>query len=148
MKLKYLFIPIFAVIAVMIASAFKGDSVQGTATGGYYRYEFTADTITNAELDTLTLPVNLYSDYTFDYQVTRTNVSGTSKITIYLQESNLTSGNTDWITIDSIGTSNSGATPGRITGDHVYGVRHRLIFDGGGTHATKYTCMAMLKRVN
>lgn len=156
MKLKYLFITLLAFAGLGLASwagdneltDAKAEYMAPAAPGGYYSYSFTLDTITDAELDTLTMPVNLLSDWVYNYRLIRTNISGTSKITAYLQASSSTSGNTDWITIDSIGASNSGAVPARMVGDHTYGVRHRIILDGGGTHSTSYNLDVWLKRRN
>ena len=131
---------------VMIASAFGGYDAGDAATGKYYRKAFTKDTITNAANDTLAVPVNLLSLYTYDYTLVKTNISGTTALKLYLQESNLTSGNTDWLTIDSSVVSTT--TTGRIKGTDVFGVRHRLIVDGSGTQSSSYNLQATLKRKN
>ncbi len=109
------------------------------------RHNFTADTITDAENDTLSLPYNLFSSFTSLYQMTRTNLSGTTNVAVTLQQSALTSGNTDWITVGT--TSGTGATAEALTLNPTYGVRYRLIFDGTGTQSSRYTLTAVLKKL-
>lgn len=131
--------------AAILLYSFGGDKNSMYAPPStYYRYAFTADTITNTEIDTLTLPEKIYSSYTFCYSVVRTNLSGTTNVKVFLDESNLTTGNTDWITIDS--TASTGATPDRIKVPIVYGVRHRLRVVGAGTQSSIFAIQATGKK--
>lgn len=110
------------------------------------RYTFTADTITDAENDTLAFPFNVFSSYSSLYQLVRTNLSGTTNVSVTLQQSALTSGNTDWVTVAT--TSGTGATAEALTLNPTYGVRYRLIVDGSGTQSTRYVITAVLKKTN
>lgn len=139
---------LFAILALFatigLASAgFNTSGAAAPAPSSYYRYAFDTDTLTNAETITLSLPVNVLSRYTYDYTIVRTNISGTTNIMPILDESNLTSGSSDWVAIDTLsGTSGIG----RATGDECYGVRHRLRLVGSGTQSTKFNVQVTLKK--
>ena len=70
-KVQYLFG--LLIVGALVAMAF-GNSEQ-YKVGEYYRYVPSADTITNAEKDTLLLPVTMYSQYTYCIQGVRTSLS-------------------------------------------------------------------------
>lgn len=146
MKFRNILYAFIAFIGVMIAGAWGASEYGAGTPATLYQYAWTADTITNTENDTLALPVNLLSDYQYNYTLVKTNLSGTTALKLYLQESNLTSGTTDWITVDSSVTTTT--TLGRIKNTDTYGVRHRLIVDGSGTQSSKYWLYAKLKKQN
>lgn len=121
-----------------------GAQYEPTASG-IVRYTFTLDTITDAENDTLSFPYNVFSSYSSLYQITRTNISGTTNVAVTLQQSAVTSGNTDWVTVAT--TSATTATNEALTLNPTYGVRYRLIVDGSGTQNTSYRITAVLKKL-
>ena len=119
---------------------------QNTVAGGSastYRYAWTADTITNAEKDTLAVPVSLFTNYQIQVQSVRTSLSGTHNVKLYLDESNLNSGITDWRVIDS--TSTTTATIGAIRQAVTYGVRYRVRVSGTGTQSSRYAMNIVAK---
>lgn len=152
---KYL-LPALLLLCALVAFNWKGTDVPAYEYTGdrsevfepmassIVRYTFTADTITDAENDTLSLPYNLFSSFTSLYQLTRTNLSGTTNVAVTLQQSALTSGDTDWVTVGT--TSGTGATIEALTLNPTYGIRYRLIVDGTGTQSTRYTVQAVLKK--
>lgn len=144
MKFKYsgLFI-----LACVVAAMFAFDRAEfAAAPKTTYRYAWTADTITNAEKDTLSVPVNLLSNYQVQIQAVRTSLSGTHNVKLYLDESNLLSGTTDWRVIDS--TSTTTATIGAIRQETTYGIRYRVRVSGTGTQSSRYAMNIVAKPVN
>jgi len=131
------------VLGMFALTAFNGEKFAGPST---YRYAFTADTITNAEKDTLSFPVNLLSNFQLNVSTVRTSLSGTHNVKVYLDESNLTTGTTDWRVIDS--TSTTTATVATIRQATIYGVRYRLRVSGTGTQSSRYTLQLTAKPVN
>jgi hypothetical protein len=154
--MKYaLFVFAFLLSAVATTSlmSFKGSEAPQAAdfnasAGVVHTYAWPLDTIANADKDTLTFPGSwlLLSNFATSYHVSRTNISGTTNVKVYVQSSGLRSGNTDWATIDS--TSSTGASNAVIMLPNTYGQRHRLIVSGTGTQSTSYTVSAVLKRTN
>lgn len=119
------------------------------APGIRYGKEYTADTITNAEADTLTFaaPINLLeSNFLYNYVIQRTNLSGTTNVTLTLQESNSGTGTANWYTVASSGTTT--ATTDKVQGSLTYGRRHRLLVIGSGTQSTRYIVTTNLKQLN
>lgn len=112
---------------------------------GYFIPAGTTDTITNTESDTITISSNLLSAWSYNWTVQMSQLSGTSNISITVQESASKNG-TDWITIgtDSI-TGTSGTK--RIVGALVYGQRQRIIITGTGSQSTRYTVYTVYKKV-
>lgn len=121
----------------------QGAEVYEDFAGGVTRYTFTADTITDTENDTLTLPYNVFSSYSSLYQFTRTNLSGTTDVTVTVEQSALVSGS-DWVVVAT--SSGSGATNEGLVINPTAGLRYRVILDGDGTQSTRYTCEAVLKK--
>lgn len=109
------------------------------------RYTFALDTISNANNDTLSFPYNVFSSYSSLYQITRTNISGTTNVSVALQQSAVTSGNSDWVTVAT--TSGTSSTNEALTLNPTYGIRYRLIVDGTGTQSTSYRITAVLKKL-
>lgn len=140
MKRKYIGLFIVAIFAALAMSFGK---MEGGAPSGYYRYAVT-DTITNAEKDTLLLPVTFFSRYTYCVQGVRTSLSGTHNVKFVLQQANTTTGNTDWLSVDS--TSTTSATIGLLQGAEMYGVRYRLLVNGSGTQSSRYVINFTMKK--
>lgn len=135
---KVLIMGIFAMLAI----AFAFTTTQTGQT--YYASQYTAKTITNAGKDTTTIGTTFLSDFQYDIVCVKANTSGTTNIKMYLDESNLASGNTDWVTIDSSVTSTT--TTARIKGDHIYGYRHRIRLSGTGTQVSTATLSVRYKK--
>jgi hypothetical protein len=154
--MKYaLFIIAFLLSALATTSlmSFKGSEAPEAAefnasAGVIHTYAWPLDTLANATKDTLTFPGSwlLLSNFATSYHVTRTNISGTTNVKVYVQASGLRTGATDWATIDS--TSSTGATTAVIMLPNTYGQRHRIIVSGSGTQSTSYTVSSVLKRTN
>lgn len=111
----------------------------------FYTYTFTPDTITNTESDTLLLPADFISPWSYAYQIVMDSLSGTDTLSFVVQESVLRSGNTDWITVATGAGSASVRT--RITGALMYGRRQRIIVNGAGTQSTRYSITFLAKKV-
>lgn len=144
MKNKTIVFAGLLVVAAFVAMAFGSESSY--KVGEYYRYVPSADTITNAEKDTLLLPVTMYSQYTYCIQGVRTSLSGTHNVKFVLQQSNTTSGNTDWVGVDS--TSTTSATIGLLQGQELYGIRYRILVNGSGTQSSRYALNCTFKKKN
>lgn len=121
------------------------------------RYAFptgasTVDTLTNAGNDTLTIPVNLFSLWNYNWTVQATNISGTTSIIAILQEKNYY-GTANWYeverdTISATGDIRLSGLYGDGTGGSglVEGQNQRLILDGSGTQSTQYKVWVTLKK--
>lgn len=127
-------------------------AAEPNAVGTIYRYNWTnlaGDTLTDTEADTLTLPVNLLSNWQYNYSIVKTELTGTLDVDVALQESARTTGTTDWITIASTtAAQDTLEAPCALQGTAVYGVRHRLILTGSGTQTALYNIQAVLKKTN
>lgn len=128
--------------AVLIVSAL---SLKAQTLDAFYTYTFTPDTITNTESDTLLLPADFTSPWSFAYHITMNALSGTDTLSFVIQESVLRSGNADWITIATGAGSADVFT--RITGALMYGRRQRIIVNGAGTQSTRYSITFLAKKV-
>lgn len=133
-------------ILSIIAALFIFGAASAQKTGDYYsKVMVTLGTITNTEADTINLGVNLLSNYTYNYIISRTQLSGTANTTVKLQESNELTGS---VWYDVATASGTGATVGIIQGANTYGVRHRILITGTGTQSLSYKLTARLKKVN
>lgn len=118
---------------------------QGIAYSYPSQTGLTVDTITNAGADTITLSTNLLSDLKYNWTITGDQLSGTIDLTIVIQESNqLTSSPDDWIQVGTA-TIDADDESVRITGEHVYGVKQRIIITGSGTQSAEYSLNARFK---
>jgi hypothetical protein len=144
MKNKF-FLGLLAAIGALFLFSFESEK-QAFAPTTPYRYTWTADTITNAEIDTVSVPASFLSNYQFQIQAVRTSLSGTHNVKLYLDESNLTSGITDWRVIDS--TSTTTATIGAIRQSVSYGLRYRVRVKGTGTQSSRYAMNIVAKPLN
>lgn len=137
---------IFAIIGVLFVA---GASFLGGAPSLDNRNpvlkSFDADTITNAEKDTLAIPGTYITNYQINVSAVRTSISGTHNVKIYLDESGTSTGNTDWRVIDS--TSATTATVGVIRQDKMYARRFRLRVSGTGTQSSRYKIDATIKPI-
>jgi hypothetical protein len=120
-------------------------SAKSQTLDPFYTYIFTPDTITNAESDTLLLPADFISPWSYAYHVVMDSLSGTDTLSFLIQESVLRNGNTDWITVATGAGSASVRT--RITGALMYGRRQRIIVNGAGTQSTRYSITFLAKKV-
>lgn len=120
-------------------------SAKAQTLDPFYAYTFTPDTITNTESDTLLLPADFVSPWSYVYQVVMDSLSGTDTLSFIIQESVLRSGNTDWVTVATGAGSASVRT--RITGALMYGRRQRIIVNGSGTQSTRYSITFLAKKV-
>jgi hypothetical protein len=110
----------------------------------YWHRPYSLDTITNAANDTILLPVALYSAFEGVFQVVRTSISGTANIALKVEQSNIASGNTDWVSVAT--GSGTGATTEALQLTSMNGLRYRLILDGTGTQSTSYRAHVTIKR--
>lgn len=141
---------IFAFLMLLAVGIIAGlsTSFEPMATGGYYAKSITQDTLTNAEKDTIAIPTNILSLYTYDFQPVVTQLSGTAAVKVYLDQSAKSSGNTDWFCIDSSASLTNAAPRGILDGTDLLGYRYRLRFSGTGTQSTVYNCSYILKKKN
>jgi len=124
----------------------NSDAIEGpTPAGSAYRYPLT-DTITNAEIDTITLPVNFISLYTGLFTAQRINLSGTTNVSMFLDESNFTSGTNNWYTLNTV--VGTGATVAIATESELRGLRYRIRLVGSGTQSTRYVLNVTAKKKN
>lgn len=95
-------------------------------------YEFNLDTLTNTDTTyfNISKQINDLQEYEYTYQMVGTNISGTTAITAYIQES-MFSG--DWVNVDTI--SITGNYNNFIEGQ-LKGFYQRIIFLSSGAHAT------------
>jgi hypothetical protein len=159
MKMNYKpFLFVLAIVAAAFAWSAWGNGASMVAerdpmaVGQLYRYNWTnlaGDTLTDTEADTLYLPVNLLSNWTYNYSIVKTELTGTLAVDLALQESARATGTTDWITIASTSAAQDTLeAPATLQGANVYGVRHRLILTGSGTQTALYNIQAVLKKTN
>lgn len=128
--------------AALLVSALN---IKAQTLDAFYTYTFAPDTITDSESDTLLLPADFVSPWSFAYHVTMSSLSGTDTLSFVVQESVLKSGNTDWITVATGAGSADVFT--RITGALMYGRRQRIIVNGAGTQSTRYAITFLAKKV-
>ena len=113
--------------------AYSYPSPAGTTTG----------TITDDSVDTIVLPIKLLSSVSYCWSLTGTTNTGTAALSLSLQESNQTTGDTDCV---QVGTATVDANETvRITGEVAYGIRQRLVITGSGTQDTDYVLTARFK---
>lgn len=145
MKQNTLILLPLLLLLVIVAAAFAptAPSASEEAPSEYYYYGPSQDTITNTEADTLALPVNFLSNWTYGYSVVLGNLSGTTNVAVVLQQSHTMSGTADWKTLATF-TGTSGIL--HLDGTDVTAVRHRLILTGSGTQSSTYDIDAIYKK--
>ena len=134
---KALFIALFCVAAI---------AVKAQTLDAFWSYTFTTDTITDTEADTLLLPADFVSPWSYTYSIVVDSLSGTDTLSFVLQESASKSGNTDWVTV-STGAGSELTSPLRITTALMYGRRARIIVRGSGTQSTTYAITFLAKKI-
>lgn len=137
--------------ALMFAETTRNSELYNTppAASNTYRYEFTADTITNAENDTITMNVQFLDQWVPTVFLETTQLSGTQAINLIIQESSTLTGTTNWISVDTValsGSSDLDKLVYPIAPYHLRGLRMRVIIDGSGTQSTRYTGRVIAKR--
>lgn len=132
-------------IIFSVAMLFCFVSAKAQTLDPLYTFTFTPDTITNTEMDTLLLPVDFVSPWSYGYHIVMDSLSGTDTLSFVVQESMLKTGNTDWITIATGAGSANVST--RIVGQLMYGRRQRIIVNGAGTQSTRYRITFVAKKV-
>jgi len=119
------------------------------AASPVYEYTFTADTITDAENDTLTVSPYLISNWKYNWTARVNQESGTKSVIFILEESNERTGDS-WYEVERDTASGSGETITRLFGSglsgRVAGVRQRVVLDGSGTQSSTYTVKVTLKK--
>lgn len=133
---------IFVLLALILSVQAKAQTLDG-----FWTYTFTADTITNTEADTLLLPADFVSPWSYAYHIVVDSLSGTDTIRFTVQESVARSGNTDWVTV-ATGAGSAFVSPIRLSAVLMYGRRQRLIITGSGTQSTLYAVTFLAKKVN
>ena len=133
---------IFALLVLLLSAQAKAQTLDA-----FWTYSFTADTITNTEADTLLLPTDFVSPWSYAYHIVVDSLSGTDTLRFTVQESVLRSGATDWVTV-STGAGSAFVSPVRLSAALMYGRRQRLIITGSGTQSTRYTVSFLAKKVH
>jgi hypothetical protein len=106
------------------------------------------DTITNTESDTLNVGLTMHGLFSECYHLTLNNLSGTRNLTAVLQESNVGTGTTDWVPIDTLTATGSTVGTYRQTVSECFGQRQRWVITGTGTQSTRYVLTHTAKRKN
>lgn len=123
------------------------------STTPYYIYPtgataYISDTITDSENDTLYLGSNLISNWTYNWHINTTQLTGTQSIIAIVQETNNASASqttpTDWLEVarDTFAANEDR----RIVGATIYGIKQRLILDGSGTQSATYSVKFAAKK--
>ena len=139
-----------ALLCAILAFAFTNTTTAPDEpfAGSLYEYS-TADTITNAGNDTISITPYLISNWYYNLTLRANQASGTKNVILILQESNERSGDY-WYEVERDTATGSGTTITRLYGsglsDRVQGVRQRIILDGSGTQSTLYTVKLTLKK--
>jgi hypothetical protein len=139
--------------ALMFAESTRNSEVYNAVApaSDVYRYMPAADTITNTESDTISVPAQFLDGWIPVLKFETTQLSGTQNLSFTFQESHLLTGTTDWMTTGSAVTT-SGSTDSDIfryasaTTPVMSGLRARIIITGTGTQSTRYTVRFVAKR--
>jgi len=135
---RALFIALFCVAAI---------AVKAQTLDAFWSYTFTTDTITNTEADTLLLPADFVSPWSYTYSIVVDSLSGTDTLSFVLQESASKSGNADWVTV-ATGAGSDNTSPLRTSVALMYGRRARIIVRGSGTQSTTYAITFLAKKIH
>ena len=146
--IAFIFLAILGIAATTATTTRYNNSGNRT-----YKYSASLDTLTNTANDTINIDELLTSQWTYNWQINCTNISGTTNIIAILQESN---NNSNWYEVerDTAATteilrlhgSELNADPDNNVLGYVKGLYQRLILDGGGTHSTSYTVDCVMKK--
>lgn len=137
--------------ALMFAESTRKSELYNTppAVSNYYTREFTADTITNAENDTISIPAQFLDAWVPNVFLETTQLSGTQAINLIIQENSKLTGTTGWVSVDTValsGSSDADRLSYPAAPYWVRGLRMRVIIDGSGTQSTRYTGRVVAKR--
>ena len=135
---RALFIALFCVAAI---------AVKAQTLDAFWSYTFTTDTITDTEADTLLLPADFVSPWSYTYSIVLDSLSGADTLSFVVQESASKSGNSDWVTV-STGAGSELTSPLRLTTALMYGRRARIIILGSGTQSTTYSVVFLAKKIH
>ena len=144
--MKNILIGLFVFAAIGL-TAFKNDRSKtldanyDDASSTFYSYSV-SDTITNTEIDTITIPVSLLSPWTGYWSVVATNLSGTSKILPTVLQA---ASSTDYVNVNTMDTLKSGSLVKSYEDDLIGGTKYRLVLTGFGTQSTKYNAYFVAK---
>lgn len=136
------------VAIAFLASLLAFAAPQNTESASpMYRPAVKTATITNDGADTLTVPSNLFSLWSYSYTASATQTSGTTAIVVVVEGSNETTGNV-WFEVDrdTVSAAAGGLTK-NLTGE-VLCVRHRVRATGIGTHVSPYRLSSVFKKKN
>lgn len=150
-KLGWFAVAFFLVSILFSFTSNAPDEEEFVAGSSIYENTFTADTITDAENDTLAISPALISNWFYNWTLRVTQATGTKNVIFILQESNERSGDS-WYEVERDTATGSGETIVRLYGSglsgRVSGVRQRVILDGSGTQSSTYVVKATLKKDN
>lgn len=133
MRNKILF-GLLAIVAALSLYSFTDEKNTFAATVPYIPAALTG-TITNTEIDTLTL-ATMVNPYRLTVYKKNTNTSGTTNVMTILDASTARSGTTNWVTIDTLdGTSTTASI--HDLGAAVF-LRYRFRLKGTGTQVSTY----------
>jgi len=142
MNFKFL----FAALLFLFIGGIHASAQTTLQPRNYYKVLAASGGIVNTEADTVALALSLDKvNYRYNYVLTRTTGTGTLNIAAVLQESNETTGTTNWYTIGTF--TGTGAGVVNLSGAQTYGVRHRIILTGTGTQSSTYRLTARLTRL-
>lgn len=142
------------------AAAENSEIQASSGVGQYSAFNFRVDTLTNAEVNILTIgrrdnstwntvtnPTNFLSLYTFDVKVRTASLSGTHSVKVVLDGSNVTSGvSNGWVGLDSLTTTSSNTIQLKTT--DATATRYRLRVSGTGTMSSTYLIWCFAKKKN
>jgi len=117
------------------------DANYDDASSTFYSYSVT-DTITNTEIDTLTIPVSLLSPWSGYWSIVVTNLSGTTYIMPTIRQA---ASSTDYTSVATLDTLNVNGMVQAHEDDKIGGTKYRLVLTGVGTQSTKYTAHFVAK---
>jgi hypothetical protein len=145
MKNKLLYAAMIGLLCLLVGQSLT--TFVPKNTGKFAESGVLTDTITSTEKDSLYPGFTLTSNWQYSVHVTLTTLSGTRAMKIYLDESNVKAGNTDWVAVDSI-TPTATINQYVMDGAQVYGRRQRIRVSGntGSTQSVKYDVSAIYKR--
>ena len=144
--MKNILIGLFVFAAIGL-TAFKNDRSKtldvnyDDASSTFYSYSIT-DTITNAEIDTITIPVGLLSPWSGYWSIVATNLSGTTYILPTVRQA---ASSTDYTSVATLDTLNVNGMVQANEDDKIGGTKYRLVLTGVGTQSTRYTAYFVAK---
>lgn len=133
-------------LALIFSAATTPRQMEGLDNRAQVSGAWAVDTITNTEVDTLTISTNFITNYEGFAGVVITNLSGTSSLTIVVDEGWVdAAGTLRWdLGQDTITTTSAAATVGVDFG-RLAGNRYRFRITGVGTQSTTYRLRYIMK---